>query len=64
MTRGAQRDRERKDSEKRAAKNAPKGNKEGLSAVQRKERDARIIREKQALQKAAAEAAEAEKNKK
>ena len=54
MTRGAQRDRERARAEKKNKKTAAKGNKEGLSATQRKERDAAIMREKQA--KKAAEA--------
>jgi hypothetical protein len=47
MTRGAQRDRNRAKTEKAKAKTASKGNKEELSAVQRKERDATAMREKQ-----------------
>ena len=47
MTRGAQRDRNRAKTEKQKAKTATKGNKEELSAVQRKERDAQAMREKQ-----------------
>ncbi len=47
MTRGAQRDRNRAKTEKQKAKTAAKGNKEELSAVQRKERDAQAMREKQ-----------------
>lgn len=47
MTRGNQREQARKAAEKRAAKATPKGDKSGLSASQRRERDARVMREKQ-----------------
>jgi len=47
MTRGNQRDKDRIRSEKRASANNKGGNNEGLSAAQRKERDAAIMREKQ-----------------
>jgi len=54
MTRGDQRDRAR---EKNAKKNqqANKGNSEGLSAIQRKERDAAIMKAKMEASKAKAE---------
>ena len=61
MTRGAQRDRERERAQKKAGQKATAGNKEGLSAVQRKERDAQIMRDKQKAKADAAEAAAAGK---
>jgi len=57
MTRGNQRDKDRARSQKRAETNKNHDNKEGLTASQRKERDAAIMREKQ--QKALQEKKEA-----
>ncbi|KAH3755946.1 hypothetical protein Pelo_12266 [Pelomyxa schiedti] len=56
MTRGNQRDLAReKNAKKTATKN--KGNAEGLTVAERKERDAQILREKQAKKAAAAASA-------
>ncbi|KAL0491668.1 SERF-like protein [Acrasis kona] len=52
MTRGSQRDRDRDRAQKRAETKKKSGNSEGISVVQRKERDADIMRQK--LEKAAA----------
>lgn len=58
MTRGDQRDRDRAKALKRAGGKAQSAkDKDGLSAAQRKDRDATVLREKQA--KKAAEAAAA-----
>ena len=57
MSRGDQRERDRKRAEKRRKVAGGKAKDSDLSAAQRKERDAQIMREKQ-------QAAEAKKNKK
>lgn len=58
MTRGNQRDIDRKRAEARAAKRGGKGTpSDGLSAAQRKERDAAIMREKQKAKEQAKEQA-------
>jgi len=45
MTRGNQRDKDRQRSQQRQS-NQHRGNQEGLSATQRRERDAQIMRDK------------------
>jgi hypothetical protein len=54
MTRGNQREIDRKRAEARAAKNGDNSRQDGLTPAQRKERDAKALQEKLAKKAAAA----------